>query len=224
MSKLFGGSKSSSVTVNKAFDGVSPAFSPVYDQAQKGATSLQDLLSGNTAGLDTYKRTAGYDFAADTGSRGILNNAAAKGVFNSGATGKALVKYGTDLNSQFTGDYINRLLQQAQLGFNAGNVVTGAGSTNTSTSKTYEGIGKTAGAVASAVAASDRRLKKNIHKVGELKSGLNLYQYRYLDNSGPILGVMADEVAELLPEALGPVINGYATVDYGVVNAAEGRA
>lgn len=64
---------------------------------------------------------------------------------------------------------------------------------------------------------SDRRLKRNVTKVAELADGLGVYEYNYLWSDEPELGVMADEVARLRPEALGPVVGGFATVNYGAL-------
>lgn len=83
-----------------------------------------------------------------------------------------------------------------------------------------------AGSVASAYAGSDIRLKTNIERVGETADGLGIYDFDYLPIEGQIAafmpegrqrGVMAHEVAELRPWALGPVIDGYATVNYGAL-------
>lgn len=65
---------------------------------------------------------------------------------------------------------------------------------------------------AAAIGFSDRRLKSNIAKVGEMEDGLGIYDYDIFGKRDR--GVMADEVAELRPWAVGPVINGFATVDY----------
>ena len=67
-----------------------------------------------------------------------------------------------------------------------------------------------------AILASDRRLKANISLIGRRPDGLNLYSYDYVWGQ-PAVGVMADEVAVLRPEALGPVVGGYATVNYGAL-------
>ena len=61
---------------------------------------------------------------------------------------------------------------------------------------------------------SDRRLKKNIERVGE-SHGLNLYVYEYLWSPQKWIGFMADEVEKVKPEAIGESM-GYKTVDYGV--------
>lgn len=67
-----------------------------------------------------------------------------------------------------------------------------------------------------AIFASDRRLKTNIALIGQRPDGLNVYSYDYIWGE-PSVGVMADEVAVLRPEALGPTIAGFATVNYGVL-------
>ena len=60
---------------------------------------------------------------------------------------------------------------------------------------------------------SDRRLKKNINKIGESPSGLNIYSFEFKDSKygeGRFQGVMSDEV----PQRLVKTIDGYDTVDY----------
>ena len=64
---------------------------------------------------------------------------------------------------------------------------------------------------------SDRRLKKNISKIGESASGLNIYSFEYknpLDGEGLFQGVMSDEVPQ---EAV--INNGeYDMVNYGMLD------
>lgn len=64
---------------------------------------------------------------------------------------------------------------------------------------------------------SDRRLKRDIEKIGELPSGLNMYSYRYLWDETPRVGVMADEAEALFPEAIGEMY-GFKTVDYSRIH------
>ena len=64
---------------------------------------------------------------------------------------------------------------------------------------------------------SDRRLKKDIVKIGELEDGLGLYEWQYTFKKGRHRGVMADEVEKLRPWALGPRVEGYATVNYNLL-------
>jgi Chaperone of endosialidase len=61
---------------------------------------------------------------------------------------------------------------------------------------------------------SDTRLKRDIAQVGELDSGVGLYRYRYLWSDTIYVGVMAQEVAEVMPEAVHRGADGYMRVDY----------
>jgi hypothetical protein len=63
---------------------------------------------------------------------------------------------------------------------------------------------------------SDRKLKKNIKKIGKLPSGLNLYSFEYKHSDIPRIGVMADEVEKVLPEAVNEY-NGYKYVNYDLI-------
>jgi hypothetical protein len=61
---------------------------------------------------------------------------------------------------------------------------------------------------------SDIRLKRDIAQVGELDSGVGLYRYRYLWSETIYVGVMAQEVAAVMPEAVQRGADGYLRVDY----------
>lgn len=67
---------------------------------------------------------------------------------------------------------------------------------------------------------SDRRLKKDIERVGLLRDGMGLYHYRYQWDapSRPLrAGVMADEVRAAMPAAVHTHESGFDMVDYGQV-------
>lgn len=49
---------------------------------------------------------------------------------------------------------------------------------------------------------SDKRFKKNIKKIGKLDNGLNVYSYQYKGDETYHLGVMAQEVEEVNPNAV----------------------
>jgi hypothetical protein len=61
---------------------------------------------------------------------------------------------------------------------------------------------------------SDPRLKTDIVLLDRESDGLGIYRYNYTGDAREYIGVMADEVALIRPHALGPVIDGYATVNY----------
>ena len=62
---------------------------------------------------------------------------------------------------------------------------------------------------------SDRRWKRDVRRLGELANGLGVYLYRYLWSPQTFIGVMAQEVAKLKPEAVVTLPGGFLAVDYG---------
>jgi hypothetical protein len=67
-----------------------------------------------------------------------------------------------------------------------------------------------------AATASDRRLKTDIKKVGMTDSGLPVYTYKYKGDDVTHMGVMAQEVEEVFPEAV-EEINGFKAVYYNLI-------
>jgi hypothetical protein len=78
------------------------------------------------------------------------------------------------------------------------------------------GAGSTLGAAA---LASDRRLKENIELVGrDERTMLPLYEFEYKGGDGRrFLGVMADDVEKVFPQAVIKMSNGYKAVDYDLL-------
>lgn len=144
MGKLFGKPAKSSSS-NRAYHTIEQNFGGLQGMAGTGANALSALLSGDTSGFNAYKNATGFDWQAEQGSRGITGNAAARGILRSGPTGEALVNYGNNLQNQFASSYMDRLLQQAGLGFQAGGLLTQAGSTSNSTGG-KKGLGSYLGA------------------------------------------------------------------------------
>ena len=73
---------------------------------------------------------------------------------------------------------------------------------------------------------SDIRTKENITVVGKLPSGLTIYEYEYKPafkdrkyfGHGKFRGVMAQEVEQIIPDAVFETEDGYKVVDYSKVN------
>lgn len=61
--------------------------------------------------------------------------------------------------------------------------------------------------------SSDRRLKTDIHRIGQLDNGIPLYRYRFHGSDEEHVGVMADEV-EHIPGAVTEADNGFKRVNY----------
>jgi hypothetical protein len=67
---------------------------------------------------------------------------------------------------------------------------------------------------------SDRRAKRDIERIETGPHGLGIYRYNYLwdePERARRVGVMADEVMEKMPHAMGPVIGGIHTVNYAAL-------
>lgn len=71
------------------------------------------------------------------------------------------------------------------------------------------GTGLTAG-----IKYSDPRVKRDAQRVGELDNGLPVYRYRYQDGGPPEIGLMADDVAKVKPDAVTTDALGIMGVDY----------
>jgi hypothetical protein len=61
---------------------------------------------------------------------------------------------------------------------------------------------------------SDARLKRDIVLLARLENGAGLYRYRYLWSDTEYVGVMAQEIAAVVPEAVVRGADGYLRVDY----------
>jgi len=68
--------------------------------------------------------------------------------------------------------------------------------------------------VQSAPAASDIQLKRDVAQVGQLDNGIKLYRFRYIWSDQVYVGVMAQQVAAIAPEAVVMAPNGYLAVYY----------
>jgi hypothetical protein len=152
---------------------------------------LGQAAAGGTAsaGLSTGQRIAGLESQIGSAQAGgeLASGRALSGVFN--------------LPAQFLG---------MQYGMQGG--VPGLGSL-------FGGgggaIGST-GSVGSTFDFSDRRLKTNIHRISTRPDGLGVYEFEYIWGGGKHIGLMAQEVLGIYPDAVGSV-GGYYTVDYSRV-------
>ena len=63
---------------------------------------------------------------------------------------------------------------------------------------------------------SDRRLKRDIRRIGETEGGVPLYEFRYLAGGPLQIGVMAQDVEQIVPAAV-TEMGGFKRVDYRMV-------
>ena len=61
---------------------------------------------------------------------------------------------------------------------------------------------------------ADIRLKRDVRQMATLDNGIKLYRYRDRWSPTVFVGVLAQEVAEVMPEAVSKDADGYLLVDY----------
>ena len=114
---------------------------------------------------------------------------------------------GLDTSSAFANQQAGRNQQyQGQLAdYNAG-----VASNNSNTA---------AMAAIAAAMISDVRLKRDIERKGTLMPGVGIYEFQYVWGGDRQLGVMAQEVERVMPEAVIERADGFLMVDYGLLLA-----
>ena len=68
------------------------------------------------------------------------------------------------------------------------------------------------------ITSSTRLLKENIVKLGTSPEGHNIYKFNYINNSTNYIGVIAEEVQKIKPEAVLTMPNGFLGVDYDLID------
>ena len=74
----------------------------------------------------------------------------------------------------------------------------------------YTKVGSTGG--------SSRLLKENIFKLGKSSEGHNVYKFNYKNNPTNYIGVIAEEVQKIKPEAVFKMANGFLGVNYDLID------
>lgn len=162
---------------------------------------MTDRATNSLAGYPSMSMQAtgaGAQYAAS----GInLANVTQAGL-NSGATSAAQVasQLGANATGMF-GQQANYKNAQDRLAIEEGSALVGA-------------LGSLAGA--GVTAFSDRRLKRNVREIGRDPRGFGWYEFDYVWGGERQIGVMADEVARVIPGAVGES-GGYATVNYAML-------
>jgi hypothetical protein len=187
-----------------------------------GSTAVGTLAGGNV--LKNFQGDPGFQFRLQEGMKAVQGSAAAKGSLNSGATLKALSRYGQDFasneyNNAYGREY-QRLSGLAGLGQNAA-AQTGNAGMNYAQQAGNNMMGSANAQAAAAMGQaqqrsqtaqqgmnfaqtmfSDERLKINITPVSaedlkELKSSIKPYHFNYISEEfgeGDWVGVMAQDL------------------------------
>ena len=67
-------------------------------------------------------------------------------------------------------------------------------------------------------AASSKKIKDNIVKIGKSILGYNIYKFNYKGQAQRYIGVIAEEIQQLKPEAVRMLPNGYLGVNYNLLD------
>ena len=194
--------------------------------ASGGSQALQNYGAGQSAAYGNYGATTG-DIAARTGA----GQSAAYG------------NYGANLSNIYGAS--NQARQSAYAANTANQIgaITGAGnamaagqigSANAFSNALTQGIGLYGMNQQNQLyqqylnrlppVGSDAAIKENICKIGVLDNGLNLYKFEYQApykdtwGHGEHIGVMAQEVEQIIPEAVSVHPDGYKLVNYSMIH------
>jgi len=194
--------------------GLGMAQNQFNQNLQNMMASNQDLMRAGQFGMDALG-----------GAQGLAQTGFGQGQM-AGGLFQAQNQAELDANKSFFDESLaNRLAVLAPL-FGASQAGQGfrsvAGVTQTpSMASQIGGIMQGVGAIAKGF--SDIRMKENIKVIGALESGLPVYSFEYkpefkdIAGHGQFVGVMAHEVEQLIPDAVGVASNGYKYVDYAKV-------
>jgi len=185
------------------------ALAGAANSARTGARmegrALTDRVANSVAGYPAMGMQA-TGAGAGYGANGITMANTGLGGLNSGAMGAAGVA------NQMGGN-------AASMYGTMWNAKNGADQVAASNDPTAAILGGAAQMGAAWIGKSDRRLKENIALTGlDVRTGLKLYEFNYINEpKHRYRGVMADEVLMVMPEAViyGP--DGFAQVDYGML-------
>lgn len=194
--------------------------------------NMQNMLAGAQGLSQNYNVASQQQLAGSSNAPNVVNsiNAAGTNLYNMGGNQQALEQ--AQINAPWTllNNYSN-LIQgnyggttstpyyQNQMAGALGGAASGA-----MMGASYGGIGAIPGAVIGGVAGyfSDRRLKVDIEPTGgRLENGIPLYRYRYLWDAPRTrrVGVMADDVRCIAPQAVSRDASGFDMVNYDALGA-----
>jgi uncharacterized caspase-like protein len=199
-----------------------PKATPVTPAITTNTTKVT-IPGANAAGTAaTNAASKASSSAATNAAKAVTNaatNAAAKAAINaaSSAASKAATNAAANAASKAASNAASNAASKAAS--NAASRAAGNAASNAASKAASNAASKAAGNAASNAASkinipSDIRLKEDIVPLGRTRDGLQIYRYRYIGDDTYYVGVMAQEVAERLPDAVTRGKDGYLRVDY----------
>ena len=217
----------------------------LLNQAQVAGQGVQQNLFNQNLAAGQFGNTAQNQMFGNQVTGAQANNATSNTLFgnqmsaNQQAFNEDLTKYQLPLNmlnalrtgAQVTNPTFSNVPQQATTTgpdiMGATNAASNYGLANFNAANASQaGLNSGLFSLGAAAMISDIRTKENIVKLGVLPNGLNVYEYDYkpefknhpFARKGKQIGVMAQEVQAIQPEAIIHGSDGYLMVDYGVLN------
>jgi hypothetical protein len=225
----------------RQFDALVELMAP-YVKAGTGAMGQQQALIGlqgadaQQQAIQNFEQSPLFQSITQQGENAILQNASATGGLRGGNVQAAL--------SQFRPQVLNSLIEQQygrlgglstmgqaaaagqasqgmQSASNIGNLLGNQGAALAGGQMARGGVARQSFGdllnIGKTVAQfSDRRLKKNIKQIGTRPDGLNVYEFDYIWGGKRQVGLMAQEVQTIYPNAVSES-GGYLMVDYSKV-------
>jgi hypothetical protein len=202
---------------------------------------MQPYLHQQQSDLDTRLANQGVTSGSDAYNRDQM---ALKDQQDRAALQAIQTGIGQDMTARQQGiqeqAYVNQYPLNVVNALRTGNQVTGPQFQNTPAGPNYMGAAQNAygadlnatnaanaansnflsglfGLGSAAIFKSDIRLKRDIERIGTHARGFGIYKFRYLDSDAQHIGVMAQEVEPILPEAVLTGTDGYKMVNYGML-------
>lgn len=215
---MIGASSSAGQGIGSALD---KQFSSMSDAMKSGYQANSGALQ---SGYNAQNSALGGSLAALSG----MNQQRISNLTNYAQLGRGMA----GISSNYLGQAGTGFSNASNSAGNAFNSITGlnnnyANAQSAAKGQAMSGLGSLAGSLGGAaiMASSDKRLKDNITQIGTVGE-LNLYIWTWNDeavrigaNHAPAIGVIAQEVQELYPDAVGEIQEGYLGVDYNKVIA-----
>lgn len=230
---------------NKGYTDIQNMYEPYLTPATQGYTNYVNTINGDTSAFSASPWGQSFnDYVMNNTINKLQGTAAAQGSLNSGNTLKELqTNIQSILTNDYLnrlGTYLGYNQNLGQIGLNITNTMgayrdqlannlagtyTGAAQANAANQMAkYKALGNMWGTAVdeveqgamAALAMSDRRLKENIKPVGKLDNGLTVYVFNYKGDKTPQIGLIAQEVQKVKPEAVAEGDDGFLRVNYAL--------
>ena len=221
---LFGGTNADKQAADSVFSAFSDRYEPIFERQ---TNNLQDRLvnQGIPVGSEAYSRAMNdlaqtqndaYQQAAyqsvqagqQARNNEIQNSLGIFSAFNplSGYTGSS-AQGSTGMYDNLYNSQVNQFKAQQQAKQNMASGLLG--------------LGTNAGLTAAGFLLSDVRIKENLRPVGQLFNGLTVYAFNFPGEETTRLGLAAQEVQQVLPEAVSESSEGLLAVNYDLASRYE---